>query len=152
MKENNKGTVKKKTKAALWLPVLIWMALIFSASSISFPSSKVVIFRFQDKLAHLFEFGVLGLLLVRAIYYGSEGGKSRYLWCVLGVALYGALDELHQAFVPGRLVELGDIIADGLGALIFAWAWLAWRGEGFISVKKPGLENNRSIFRGSDEI
>jgi VanZ family protein len=39
---------------------------------------------------------------------------------------YGASDEWHQSFVPGRTPELGDFVVDGLAATVVvltAWAW-----------------------------
>ncbi len=48
-------------------------------------------------------------------------------------SLYGASDELHQAFVPTRSCDPRDWLADtlgaGLGALLFA-ALASWRGSG----------------------
>lgn len=32
--------------------------------------------------------------------------------------LYGLSDEWHQSFVPGRQVELGDLLADGIGGFL----------------------------------
>jgi VanZ family protein len=35
---------------------------------------------------------------------------------VLLSSLYGVTDELHQAFVPGRVASIGDLVADSIGA------------------------------------
>jgi VanZ family protein len=40
------------------------------------------------------------------------------LLVVLGIALFGALDEWHQQFIPGRSMELFDWMADLTGATI----------------------------------
>jgi VanZ family protein len=34
--------------------------------------------------------------------------------------IYGATDELHQLFVPGRNADLYDVFADGIGGLLGA--------------------------------
>jgi VanZ family protein len=37
---------------------------------------------------------------------------------VVAVA-YAVTDELHQVFVPGRVPEWGDLVADASGAFLF---------------------------------
>jgi VanZ family protein len=44
----------------------------------------------------------------------------------LVAAAYGATDEWHQHFVPGRTMEMADLAADTSGAAaaaVAAWAW-----------------------------
>ena len=80
--------------ARIWLPVLVWAAVIFAFSSIPNLATGLggwdLVLR---KLAHAAEYAILGALLVRAT------GRS---WLALGLGiLYSASDELHQTFVPG---------------------------------------------------
>jgi len=83
-----------------------------------------------DKVAHFGAFGLLATLWIHAL--DRPGARRRAL--VLGVliaSLYGALDEYHQSFNPGRSVEFADWVADTLGALTAALAyrfWPRWRG------------------------
>jgi VanZ family protein len=44
---------------------------------------------------------------------------------MIGTA-YGATDEWHQSFVPGRQADAADVLADALGALAAAGAVRAW--------------------------
>ena len=40
--------------------------------------------------------------------------------------MYGFSDEIHQRFVPGRVADVRDLIADTIGALVgvgVVWAW-----------------------------
>ena len=129
MIENGKKTGKTHTRWALWLPVALLMVAIFTLSGISIQDDQLEIFRFQDKMIHLVEFGILGLLMVRAVYLGGSRSRAAYWWCIGLAILYGALDELHQYYVPGRTMELADLTADGLGVFLLAWAYLAYRGE-----------------------
>ena len=44
-------------------------------------------------------------------------------WAVGGAiaSAYGALDEWHQSFVPGRYASLVDVLLDVLGAVLGSW-------------------------------
>ena len=86
---------------------LLYMAAIFALSSL--PGSAAGIPPPWDKLAHFLEYAVLGFLLGR--------GTGRFFSALAIAALYGASDELHQAFVPGREASALDWAADLLGAL-----------------------------------
>uniref|UniRef100_A0A7C5ZZU9 VanZ-like domain-containing protein n=1 Tax=Thermus tengchongensis TaxID=1214928 RepID=A0A7C5ZZU9_9DEIN len=61
-----------------------------------------------DKGAHFLAYLLLGFLL--------RLGLGRFLPAFLLAALYGALDEWHQSFVPGREAFGWDLLADALGA------------------------------------
>lgn len=40
-------------------------------------------------------------------------------WIAIGAGLlYGVVDEVHQAFVPRRAPELGDVLADWAGVIV----------------------------------
>jgi VanZ family protein len=111
----------------LWLPVIAWCALIFTLSSFSklpAPPSGI-----SDKHEHFVAYAILGALFLRALAKGRLTGVSMgiALVAVLSTVAYGATDELHQYFVPGRDCSLGDLLADTAGAftaaaLIFAYA------------------------------
>ena len=131
------------TRGVLWWgPVLLWMALIFAASSLSSDaiestgagrasrSAPAVVNQFA---AHLIEFGVLAFLFFRALALQSTLAVLR-LWLVVVAATtaYGATDEFHQAFVPGRYPSWLDVAYDAAGAITgssvaLAWAWLRRR-------------------------
>ena len=49
-----------------WLPVGVWLLVIFGASTIPNLQVPEVGLRVTDKFAHLGEYGVLGLLFARA--------------------------------------------------------------------------------------
>jgi VanZ family protein len=111
-----------------WLPVLLWMGLIFVLSSRSnLPSlpNKTIDFTIK-KAGHLTEYGVLTFLLWRAI--SKERGSFAPLpfgGAFVFSLLYAASDEFHQTFVPGRGASLTDIGFDALGMLLALC--LIWR-------------------------
>ena len=94
-----------------WLPVVAWAGLIFTLSSIPDLGTGLggwdLVLR---KLAHAAEFAVLGVLLLRAL----ERPATAFL---LGTA-YAVSDELHQAFVPGRLGSPLDVVIDAVGVAV----------------------------------
>jgi VanZ family protein len=99
-----------------WLPVLLWAGVIFALSSI--PSLGTGLGTWDlilRKGAHLMEYAVLAVLLVRAL--GREAPAL-----AIGV-LYAASDELHQAFVRGRHASPIDVAIDTVGLLIGLLAW-----------------------------
>jgi hypothetical protein len=100
----------------LWGPVLVHMAFIFFASSI--PDVGALPGGVSDKTVHFWVYGLLGLLLFRALAGGSMTGLTwpRAGGAVLLAMLYGISDEFHQAFVPGRTPDIRDVAADTLGA------------------------------------
>jgi VanZ family protein len=70
-----------------------------------------------DKLAHVFVFAGVFLLLVWALPWR--------LWAVALLALAaGGAVELHQLFLPGFTASWADWLADGVG-IGLAWAVLA---------------------------
>ncbi len=96
-----------------WLPPLAWAALILAASSI--PQGHLPEVRGVDKLAHLGMYGVLGFLTARAASAGSRPWRL-FMLVLVGISVFGALDEWHQQFIPGRSADAHDWLADTLGA------------------------------------
>jgi VanZ family protein len=109
----------------LWLPVLLWMGVIFIGSSIgSMPqvggdTSDAIVHR----TAHLIEFALLGWLVLRALSDGRVPDRRAVIIALIVVTLYGASDEYHQGFTPGRSSELSAVVFDAAGGLIGLWAW-----------------------------
>lgn len=116
------------------MPVAFWIALIYFASSLTdLPDLS----RFDlplDKIVHYIEFGILGFLLVRALYFGSVNPEFKKAALVtLGIALlFAASDELHQIYVPNRVVSMNDFVADCAGIVssqLFFWYYLKLPGR-----------------------
>ena len=118
-----------RTLARAWLPVLVWMAVILALSGQSDlparqnPATGEVIRSTYTlaKLAHVVEYGVLGLLVLRARMLPRGGLGLRFaraaVWTVVAATLFGGVDELRQSLVPNREPRLGDVLIDGAGAL-----------------------------------
>ena len=101
-----------------WTPVVLWMGIIFYASSIT--ASEMPRFDLPniDKLFHSIEYLILGFLLARAFIHSSFRPNYRYIFIAafLIASLSGASDEFHQRFVQGRSCDLFDLLFDIIGA------------------------------------
>ncbi len=108
-------------------PALAWQALIWGLSSRPWPKAGGWIAALwqalpgwltavlpADKTVHALFFGVLALLW----HLGLPPRRERPALAFALAVLWGALDELHQSYVPGRTADLWDIVADATGALI----------------------------------
>src|SRR5262249_58730173 len=111
-----------------WLPVLLYLTLILvlSAQPSLQPPLK---FHNADKLCHLAEYGVLGLLLARAL---RASLRVRVPLAAAAIAivfgsLFGAGDEYFQSFVPGRDSSAYDWMADTAGGAPAPVVLLPWR-------------------------
>lgn len=116
-----------------WAPALAWAGAIFAVSArstVALPSVS-----HADKIAHFGAYLVLGLCLA----WGQRTSRLSLLAvAVLGI-LYGASDEVHQLFVPGRDADWLDWVADSVGicAGVPLGAWLLDR---FASRSAPPSE------------
>jgi VanZ family protein len=79
-----------------------------------------------DKLCHFIEYSGLTFLLIHALSltYVTRTSISLAVWAAILVMLYGASDELHQAFTPNRVMSGYDLLADATAAGVVAGVWL----------------------------
>lgn len=107
-----------------WVFLGGYVVCIFILSSI--PGQDLPSVHVSDKLIHTGEFGLLGILMCRALTAQLPAWpRSRIaLVSLLAAICYGATDELHQLFVSARSAELADLAADGLGVTLAVWGWL----------------------------
>ncbi len=105
-------------------PAIFWTVLIFVLSSFSSLKTPDLGFHFQDKLHHFIFYSFYGFLLARAFFYQDRYlrlQKFFLLFTVLLGSLYGLSDEIHQYFVPGRMMDFWDFLADMLGVSLGAF-------------------------------
>jgi len=98
-----------------YLPAAAYYGIIFFLSSRSrFP--VIAPFSGFDKLAHIGIFGLFGAVLAWSLADRRDRpGILRMALAFLIGAAGGALDEVHQIFVPGRSAEVWDAVADAAG-------------------------------------
>ena len=93
------------------------MAVIFHLSSQPDPLPAVTE-RVWDKALHLGAYAGLGLLFVRAFVGEGAGWIAAAMLAFAATSAYGASDEWHQLFTPGRQASVDDWITDTLGGAI----------------------------------
>jgi len=103
-----------------WAAVFLWMAVIFIVSSIPGEHFYKIEEHHLDKVVHLFEFLVLGFLLIKALLASNLNINLTkiVILSIIIAALYGAMDEWHQHFVPNRTPDIFDFTFDFIGAAI----------------------------------
>lgn len=115
-----------------WGMVIAYMAVIFTLSAQSkLPSPPGILG--WDKLQHYLAYMVMGLLIFRAANLRPVLPVSPYWQALIIGALYGASDEFHQSFVPGRDMSAFDWLADVTGiavALVLVYIFRKYRSNG----------------------
>jgi len=103
--------------------LLLWVGLTFLLTSIPHLEVPEGI-PFWDKGAHVAFYGVTGFLCALWRRESGRPVKRAVLYAVLFVLSVGAVDEIHQHWIPGRSADLLDWAADTLGGAIGAWCAL----------------------------
>ncbi|HEX5177122.1 MAG TPA: VanZ family protein [Chthoniobacteraceae bacterium] len=122
-----------------WLPVLLWLALMFFDSTDVMSSGHTSRFlipflRWLDpeispaalaqahlllrKAAHVTEYAILAALLFRGWRSVFPAFWRRAAATLLPAMLFAASDEFHQSYVASRSSSLGDVLLDWSGALL----------------------------------
>jgi VanZ family protein len=124
------------SKSLRWLPVGLWMAVIFTLSHMPGPqsaeTSRLVEFLLEQlgidlsevfgkhavyvvrKTAHFTEYFILALLVRRALS-DQESPRRQFLAWTFAFA-FACSDEFHQLFIPRRTGTPVDVLIDGAGA------------------------------------
>ena len=76
------------------------------------------LFEFQDKAHHFGAYFVMGILAWRSFRHFINPPIILALVSIIFCSLYGASDEWHQSFVIGRVSDVGDWLADTIGAIV----------------------------------
>ncbi len=107
-----------------WTAVVLWAvvieALIIWPSPPAVPPSLDIVG--LDKIVHAALFGVQAALAARALRT-----DARPWWpAFVGVVVFGAFTEFEQSFIPTRSMEMGDFLADAVGAAVGLALFAVW--------------------------
>lgn len=68
-----------------------------------------------DKIVHSLVYGLMLLLAILSF------PNTRKFILFIAIVMVGALDEIHQIYLPGRSAGLDDLSADILGCIMISW-------------------------------
>lgn len=114
--------LKNKKVYLVYGPLAVYWLILFILTTLPSGSAPDMI-KVGDKFKHFSAYGLLAFLLSLTIHFQEKYEKIKqhnFLFTIGIIALYGFIDELHQAFIPGRSSEVLDWIADVLGAIFGA--------------------------------
>lgn len=117
--------VKKLQKIIkYWAPPLVWAFVIFLFSS--YPTARASEIYWKDfivkKSAHVVEYAIFASLLYRGFKESGVKKINAGIFAITLSVLYGATDEFHQSFTPGREPTVRDVIFDTIGASLAIYA------------------------------
>ena len=98
-----------------WGPAAGWAIVLFVLSALPH-LGRAPSFPFSDKVAHMILYAVLGATL--AWGWSRSPRLVPHLMVLAVGALYGLSDEWHQMYVPGRVPDLADWLADVVGLFV----------------------------------
>lgn len=109
--------LEKHRVYTVYLPLAAYWIFIFTATSVSVDTLPTP--RVSDKLLHFGAFAVLGFLLDLAARVQKKNvwiSANHFVFTYVVILFYGAFDEIHQYFIPGRMADYMDWLADMAGA------------------------------------
>ncbi len=108
------------TITLIYIPLIVYWITLFILTTI--PADNVPrLFENQDKYEHFIAYCGLAILLSLTLYFQRSSiliSSKAFLFALLFILAYGAVDELHQLFVPGRYCDFYDWLADSSGGIL----------------------------------
>lgn len=125
-----------KNKKIAYFLLILWMMVIFFFSNqggvessdtsgifvdflskfLSIKNIEIATFIIR-KLAHFTEYLILGLLVINVLRFYKKETKEKIIIAILLCIIYASIDEIHQAFIPGRSPKIQDVFIDTLGSI-----------------------------------
>ncbi len=118
MRANVTGEERTLKRSGLGWPIAVAATILVASSRSQVAAPPVVNI---DKIAHFAVYGLLATLLCRV----GHGWRAAF-WALLVASAFGATDEWHQVYVPGRAAEVMDWIADTTGAALAVALYTGW--------------------------
>ncbi len=132
--------MKAKLFLKYWLPVVIWLSVIFIGSTDVMsaeqtsrfiapflrwlkpdiaPETIAQIHLAIRKLGHLTEYAILAMLFLRALRRGARNlARSHIVISWILSSFFAATDEFHQSYIATRTASAADVLIDMIGAAV----------------------------------
>ena len=114
------NTLKENKVYLVYTPLVVYWIILFVLTTT--PTDVIPhLFRKQDKLEHLVAYFLLAVLLSLAMHFQKRNksfSEHALLITLILILTYGAIDELHQTFIPGRFADIIDWMADATGGCL----------------------------------
>jgi len=112
-----------------WLLFIAWGFLI-SWLSLTPTPPRIEHYLFGwDKFQHVVAYGVFTLLAGWAFGCFPVEDRRRWLRAVIAAVIFGGLIEIAQGmFTKTRTADIGDLLADTVGAVFAYWIFRVFRG------------------------
>src|SRR5437660_3425729 len=159
-----------------WLPALIWLGVIFLASTDLMSAEHTSRFLgpflrwlkpdvtadaiakvqlFVRKVAHLTEYAILATLLWRAVYSGTNlkikiSTLFVTVWAVS--TLIAIADEFHESLVASRTASIGDVRIDMIGAVVGLLICRCFTHLALLALTTRHRKSNKWAWLGSDQL
>lgn len=121
-----KEQTHKQNEITAWFLTVVLIFTLLRSLTVSLSSvPEILIFPYFDKFAHLVIFGLLATALNRL----KRERQDRLLLAIIAItisSLLGIYIEFRQSHIPGRIWEMGDIIADISGSVLAVYLYENW--------------------------
>lgn len=120
------------------MPAIFWsivLGFLMLLPSDKIPESQLLTF---DKINHLIAYGLLSFLIALGYRLKPSTRQKRKHYIIRALilsVLYGTVLELLQYFVPGRALEMFDIIANVTGCLLGILIFNIFQRNKFVRLK-----------------
>lgn len=109
------------------LPFSLAVSIFIASGSQDLATPNIYIPYSPDKLLHFLIFGLLATVILRTNRLKQLRLRDLIISIII-VSVYGIFDEIRQSFTPGRSVEIGDWVADTVGAIVAVILYAQWKG------------------------
>ena len=103
----------------VYVPLVLYWIILFTATTL--PGPQLPDIHIGDKIEHFSAFFILSIFLNLTLIFQRKSYllfKFATLVTVIICLSYGAIDELHQMFIPGRTADIRDWLADSTGVIL----------------------------------
>ena len=140
-----------------------WLVFLFFNSSEGYADSNMRSYYFLEKLninngeisyetnilirklAHLFEYMVLAVILIIIFKLFSFRKSTLCTTTLFLIILIGTLDEFYQSFIPGRSSLVSDVLIDTLGGVLAVILYLFLAEIRYLIKKRKALSRSKHI-------